>query len=250
MSGHSKWSKIKRKKGATDSKRSQIFSRISKEITIAAQQGGSDESMNPRLRLAIQNAKGVNMPKDVIIRAINKAEKDQNTLEELTYEGYGPGGTAIFVECLSDNSNRTVANIRAAFTKHGGNLGTKGSLSFVFDRKGIFTIPMNKIKNLDDFELEMIDAGAEDFESDGNAVLLTSGFEDFGRISGKLEGMGIEAENQELQRVPNSTVKLTIDEARKVLRLIDRIEEDDDVQRVFHNLEMTDEIMAMFEGES
>lgn len=250
MSGHSKWSKIKRKKGATDSKRSQAFSRISKEITIAAQQGGPDESMNPRLRLAIQNAKGVNMPKDVITRAISKADKDQSKLEELTYEGYGHGGTAIFVECLSDNSNRTVANIRAAFAKHGGNLGTKGSLSFIFDRKGIFTIPVNKIRNIDDFELEMIDAGAEDFESDLHSIIITSAFEDFGKISAKLEEMGIEAENQELQRIPGTTVKLSAEEARKVLRLIDRLEEDDDVQRVFHNLEMTDELMAMFENES
>ncbi len=249
MSGHSKWSKIKRKKGATDSKRSQIFSRIAKEITISAQLGGSDESMNSRLRLAIQNAKGVNMPKDVIIRAISKAEKDTGSLEELTYEGYGPGGIAIFVECLSDNSNRTVANIRAAFTKHGGNLGTKGSLSFIFGRKGIFTIPEKAVKNLDDFELEMIDAGAEDFEIDSNTIIITSAFEDFGKISGKLEEMKIEAESQELQRIPNTTTKLSVDDARKVMRLIDRIEEDEDVQKVFHNLEMTDELMAIFENE-
>jgi YebC/PmpR family DNA-binding regulatory protein len=249
MSGHSKWSKIKRKKGATDSKRSQAFSRISKEITIAAQQGGADESMNPRLRLAIQNAKGVNMPKDVILRAISKADKDSASLEELTYEGHGPGGVAIFVECLSDNSNRTVANIRSSFTKSGGNLGTKGSLSFIFTRRGIFTIPEKSIKNLDDFELDMIDAGADDFEVDSGSILITSAFEDFGKISMKLEEKGIEAESQELQRIPNTTIKLNVDEARKVIRLIDRLEEDEDVQKVFHNLEMTDEIMAMFENE-
>lgn len=249
MSGHSKWSKIKRKKGVADSKRSQLFSRISKEITIAAQLGGSDESMNPRLRLAVQNAKGVNMSKDVIIRAINKAEKDSESLEELTYEGYGPGGIAIFVECLSDNINRTVANIRAAFAKHGGSLGTNGSLSFIFDRKGIFTVPIKGIRNLEEVELEMIDAGAEDFEIDENEIIVITAFEDFGKMAGKLEEMKIEPENQELQRIPNSTIKLASDEAKRVLKLIDRLEEDDDVQKVFHNLEMTEEILEMLSSE-
>ena len=166
MSGHSKWSTIKRKKGAADTKRSKMFSKLSKEITVAAQLGGSDENMNPRLRLAVQNAKGVNMPKDVIQRAINKADKDLSSFEEMTFEGYGPGGIAVFVECLSDNKNRTVSSVRSAFTKQNGSLGTNGSLSFIFDRKGIFTVVNTGNFDLEEFELEIIDAGAEDFEEE------------------------------------------------------------------------------------
>ncbi len=249
MSGHSKWSTIKRKKGAADAKRSKMYSKLSKELTVAAQLGGPDESTNPRLRLAIQNAKGVNMPKDVIQRAINRADKDLSKFEEMNFEGYGPGGVAIFVECLSDNKNRTVGSVRSYFTKHNGALGTNGSLNFIFDRKGIFTVLKTGDFDLEEFELEMIDAGAEDFEEVEGAIIITTALEDFGTVSKKLEEMGIEPESQELQRIPNSTTTLDVETAKKVLKLIDKLEDDDDVQKVFHNLEMTDELSeALGEG--
>ncbi|MFC0878003.1 YebC/PmpR family DNA-binding transcriptional regulator [Saccharicrinis sp. FJH2] len=243
MSGHSKWSTIKRKKGALDAKRSKIFSRISKEITIAAREGGgADPEMNPRLRLAVQNAKAQNMPKDVIERAINKASKDGDSLVEMNFEGYGPGGVAIFVECLSDNNNRTVGAIRAIFTKKGGSLGTNGSLSFIFDRKGVFEFPKPESIDMDDLELEVIDAGAEDIENEGDTLIITCALEDFGQLNKKLEELGITPEKAELQRIPNNTKELSLDDAKKVLRMIEDFEDNDDVQNVFHNLEMTDEL--------
>lgn len=242
MSGHNKWSSIKHKKGAADAKRSKIFSKISKEITVAAKMGGTDLESNSRLRVAVQNGKGQNMSKDVIERAIHKAEKDASSFEENTFEGYAHGGIAIFVECLSDNNNRTVGAVRAAFTKFGGQLGTNGSLSFLFDRKGIFVIQNSGSFDLEEFELEMIDAGAEDFEENENMIMVTTAFEDFGNVSKKLAEMEIEPESQELQRIPHNTNLLSIEEAKKVMRLVERLEDDDDVQKVFHNLEITEEL--------
>ncbi|HDR50660.1 MAG TPA: YebC/PmpR family DNA-binding transcriptional regulator [Mariniphaga anaerophila] len=244
MSGHSKWSTIKRKKGALDAKRSKIFSKISKEITVAAKLGGSDIDANPRLRLAVQNAKGQNMSKDVIERAINKAEKDTSSFEEMTFEGYGPGGVAIFVECLSDNNNRTVGSVRSAFTKNNGHLGTNGSVAFLFETKGVFVVPAGEETASEAFELEMIEAGAEEMEESDGFIEITSAMEDFGSVSKKLEELGIEPESQGLQRIPNTTTALPVDEAKKVLRLVERLEEDDDVQNVFHNLEITPELEA------
>ncbi len=242
MSGHNKWSTIKRKKGAQDAKRSKIFSKLVKEIQIAAREGGSDPAMNPRLRLAIQNAKGANMPKENIERAISKGSSDETNYQEMTFEGYAPHGVGIFIECLTDNKNRTVSNIRAIFTKRGGSLGTNGSLKYVFERKGVFTIPKADI-DPEEFELELIDAGAEDIEDMGDRFVVTCAMEDFGSIQKKLDEMGIEAENAELQRVPVTTKELPVEEALKVLKLVEDFEEDDDVQHVYHNLEMTDELM-------
>jgi YebC/PmpR family DNA-binding regulatory protein len=242
MSGHSKWSTIKRKKGAIDAKRSKIFSKISKEITVAAKVGGSDINANPRLRLAVQNAKGQNMSKDVIERAINKASKDTSNFEEMTFEGYGPGGIAVFVECLSDNNNRTVGNVRAAFAKNDGHLGTNGSVAYLFETKGIFVIPLTNKIDREEFELEMIEAGAEEMEENEGIVEVTTALEDFGSVSKKLEELGIEPESQGLQRIPNTTTALDVDESKKVLKLIERLEEDDDVQNVYHNLEFTPEL--------
>lgn len=249
MSGHSKWSTIKRKKGALDAKRSKMFSKISKEITVAAKMGGADIEANPRLRMAVQNARGQNMSKDVIERAINKAEKDTSNFEEMTFEGYGPGGIAVFVECLSDNNNRTVGNVRSAFAKHDGHLGTNGSVAFLFDTKGVFVVPVNNTTNDEDFELEMIEAGAEEMEENDGFLEITSAMEDFGSVSKKLEELGIEPESQGLQRIPNTTTALTVDDAKKVLRLIERLEEDDDVQNVFHNLEITPELESALADE-
>jgi len=186
MSGHNKWSTIKRKKGAADAKRGKIFTKIIKEIMIAAKEGGGDPELNPRLRLAVQNAKGANMPKDNIERAIKKATgSDATSYIEASFEGYGPCGVAVFLECLTDNNNRTVSSVRAAFNRHGGNLGTNGSLSFLFDRKGIFTLN-NEGLNIEELELELIDAGAEEFEVDGDTITVTCAKEDFGSVNRKL----------------------------------------------------------------
>ena len=246
MSGHSKWSTIKRKKGAADAKRSKMFSRVSKEIQIAAREGGSDPEMNPRLRLAVSNAKGINMPKDNIERAISRASKEADALQEVTFEGYGPNGIAIFVECLTDNNNRTVSNIRAIFTKRGGNLGTNGSLAFLFSRKGVFTVPKGDL-DPEEFELEIIDAGVEEIEDEGEVFIITSAMEDFGAVQKKLEELGIEPENAELQRIPMDTKELDQDDALKILKIIEEFEEDEDVQNVYHNLEITESLVEAME---
>lgn len=243
MSGHNKWSTIKRKKGANDAKRSKIFSKIIKEITIAVKEGGADPEGNPRLRLAIANAKGASMPKENISRAINKGkDKDASNFVEYTYEGYLPHGIAIYVECTSDNQQRTVSNIRAIFNRYNGNLGTNGSLSFLFDRKGVFTIPLGNIDQ-DEFELEMIDAGAEDITVEDNFISVTTAMEDFGSLMKKLEELGIEPENAELRRIPKDTIVLKLEESKKIMKVIEAFEEDDDVQNVFHNMELTDELV-------
>jgi len=251
MAGHSKWANIKRRKGAQDAKRAKVFTRILKEIAIAVKEGGSpDPDSNPRLRLAIANAKGVNMPKDNINRAIKKAsDKDSESYQEVTYEGYGPAGIALFVEATTDNINRTVSNVRAIFTKYGGSLGTNGSLEFIFDRKGVFSIPVESLSDwdMDEFEMELIDGGAEEVEKDDEFVTIYTSFEDFGNMQKKLEELSIEAESQELQRVPNSTQEVDLEEGKKVLNIVEKFEEDDDVSTVFHNMELSEALMAEME---
>jgi YebC/PmpR family DNA-binding regulatory protein len=247
MSGHNKWSTIKRKKGAADAKRGKKFTKIIKEIIIAAKEGGGDPETNARLRLAVQNAKGANMPKDNIERAIKKAVgSEAESYIETSFEGYAPHGIAIFVECLTDNNNRTVATVRSVFNKYGGNLGTNGSLTFLFDRKGIFTIK-NEGLNLEDIELEIIDAGAEDIDVDSDSLTITCPMEDFGSVSRKLGELGIEPEESGLKRIPNDTKKLDVESAKKVLKFVETLEDDDDIQNVFHNLEMTEELAAALE---
>jgi len=247
MAGHNKWSKIKRKKGANDAKRSKLFSRVIKEITVAVKEGGSDDpDFNPRLRLAVANAKGVNMPKDNIERAIKKAsDSDTAELFQPTYEGYAPGGVAVFVETTTDNLNRTVASVRSIFSKYGGNLATNGSVDFLFERKGIFVIPVGD-RTREDLELQLIDAGAEDleYEADENTMIVIVEFTDFGPVQQKLEELGIEAKSANLERIPVTTTELSVNDARKALNLIEQLEEDDDVQNVYHNLEMTEELEA------
>jgi YebC/PmpR family DNA-binding regulatory protein len=245
MSGHSKWSTIKRKKGALDAKRSKMFSRITKEITVAVKEGGDDIEGNARLRVAISNAKGASMPKDTIQRAINKgSDKDAANFIELNYEGYLAHGIAVFVECTTDNQQRTVSDVRAIFNKFSGNLGTNGSLNFIFNRVGIFTIPKGDLDE-EKFELEMIDGGAEEIELNEDIFTVTTSMEDFGTMMKKLEELKIEPENAELQRIPNDTITLPTEDALKILKVIDIFEENDDVQNVFHNLEMTNELMEM-----
>ena len=245
MSGHSKWSTIKRKKGAADAKRSKIFSKLIKEITVAVKESGADPDGNPRLRMAIANAKGQSMPKDNIERAISKGkEKDAASFSESTYEGYLSHGIAVYIETQTDNSLRTISNIRAIFNKFNGNLGTNGSLSFLFDRKGVFTVPKGEIDQ-DEFELEVIDAGAEDIELDDEGFFhITTSMEDFGTMMKKLEELGIEPESAELQRIPHETITLDLETGLKIMKVVELFEDDDDVQQVFHNMEMTDELMA------
>ncbi len=248
MSGHSKWSTIKHKKGAADAKRGKMFSRISKEIQIAVKEGGADADSNPRLRTAIQNARSVNMPKDNVIRAIKKvSEEGGNSLQEVTFEGYGVGGVAVFVECTTDNNNRTVGSIRHIFSKRGGSLGTNGSLSFIFDRKGVFEVQKTDDMDPEDFELELIDAGAEDFEIEGDLIIITTALEDFAKVQKKLEELNVEVQNAGLQRIPNLYKALPVEDAKKLLAMIDYFEDDEDVQNVYHNLEMTDELAAALE---
>ena len=248
MSGHNKWSTIKRKKEANDAKRSKMFTKIIKDITIAVREGGPDPDSNPRLRLAIANARGVNMPKDNIQRAINKAtEKDSANYVEIVYEGYAPHGVAIIVECATDNQQRTISNIRSYFNKHGGSLSTSGSLNFIFDQKGVFRINREKISNFDEFMLEAIDAGAEDVVEDDDMVIIYTPRENFGTMQKTLEKLNIEPDSSKLERIPNTFVKLDKDQALKILKLIDLLEDDDDVQNVYHNMELPDEVLDEIE---
>lgn len=248
MSGHNKWSTIKRKKEANDAKRSKMFTKIIKDITIAVREGGPDPDSNPRLRLAIANARGVNMPKDNIQRAINKAtEKDSANYVEIVYEGYASHGVAIIVECATDNQQRTISNIRSYFNKHGGSLSTSGSLNFIFDQKGVFRINREIISNFDEFMLEAIDAGAEDVVEDDDMVIIYTPRENFGTMQKTLEKLNIEPDSSKLERIPNTFVKLDKDQALKILKLIDLLEDDDDVQNVYHNMELPDEVLDEIE---
>ena len=238
MAGHSKWSNIKRKKGANDAKKSKIFTKLVKEIGIASEQGGSDPTFNPRLRLAIQNAKGANVPKESILRAINNPAKDQKEYNEVTYEGYGAHGVAIMVVCMTEKITRTVASVRAIFTKHGGRLEKNGAITFLFDHKGCFTVAVADVQNEDELILTLIDAGAEVIESDDEAVALhiTCAVEDFGRVQKKLEQLGKVPTYAGLDYIPNTLVELSDEVLPKLMKLIDALEEDDDVQKVYHNI--------------
>lgn len=228
-------------------KMAKTFSKIGKDIALAVKSGGPDPEANPGLRRCIQNAKGANMPKDNVERAIKKASgADAENYEEITYEGYGQGGVAFFVECTTNNSTRTVANVRAIFNKFDGNLGKNGELAFIFDRKGIFTLDNSAIKTeWDDFEMEMIDGGAEEVEKDEEEVLITTAFEDFGLLSYKLEELKIEPKSAELERIANSTKEVNEDQFKANMKMLERFEEDDDVQNVYHNMEITDKFLEL-----
>ncbi|MFY0644169.1 MAG: YebC/PmpR family DNA-binding transcriptional regulator [Bacteroidia bacterium] len=246
MAGHSKWANIKHRKAAQDAKRSKIWTRIIKELTIAARDGGPDLDSNPSLRLAVQNAKGANMPKDTMERAIKKGSGEgADQLVEVTYEGYAPHGIAVFVEATTDNLNRTVASVRSIFNKSEGNLGTNGSLSFIFTQKGVFTVENSQLegKDPDELELEFIDGGAEEVDRDEDLTIITTSFEDYGNMQSKLAELGVEPQSVELQRIPNNTTELDVETAKKVLNIIDKFEDDDDVQAVYHNLAMTEELL-------
>ena len=250
MAGHSKWANIKHRKGAQDKKRAKQFTRAIKEISVAVKEGGGpDPEANPALRNAISNAKGVNMPKDTIERAIKKASgADADNYELVSFEGYGPNGIAFFIECTTDNTNRTVASVRSIFSKNGGNLGTNGSLEFLFDKKGVFVIEREKIAmNLEEFELELIEGGATTIEKEEDFITVYTEFTDFGLMSSKLENLNIEAKSSEVQRIPMNRLELPVADAKKILELAEKFEDDEDVQNVYHNLEITDELMEAME---
>jgi YebC/PmpR family DNA-binding regulatory protein len=241
MAGHSKWAQIKRKKGANDAKRGKIFTKILREITVAVKLGLPDPHLNARLRLAIQNAKGVNMPKENIERAIKKAaDQEGNTYIEVSYEAYAPHGIALFIECMTDNPTRTVANIRHYLNKHHGTLAVNGSVDFLFERKSQFTLLKPQNLSLEDFEWQMIDAGAEDFELDQDFMTLTGAMETFGAIQKALDDLKIEINEAGLYRLPTTTVNLNDEQFVQVMHLIEKIEDDDDVQKVYHNLAISE----------
>lgn len=239
MSGHSKWATIKRKKSAVDAKRGKIFTKLIKEITIAARQGGGDPDGNPRLRLAIDNAKSQNMPADNIERAIKKAtgELEGSTYTEVTYEGYAPGGVAILVEVATDNKNRTVAEIRHIFSKNGGNLGETGSVAWMFERKGVITINRNG-KNEDEVLEVILDAGADDLQTEEEFFEVQTSLESFEQVRKTLAEKNFEIENASLQWIAKNLIKVTGEDAQKVMKLIEALEDNDDVQNVYSNADI------------
>ena len=239
MSGHSKWATIKHAKGAADAKRGQLFTKFIKEISISARMGGGDPSSNPRLRTAILKARAANMPKDNIERAIKKGtgELGGSVYEEKIYEGYGPGGVAVLVEVLTDNNNRAAANVRNIFSKSGGNLGATGSVAYMFNRKGVIEYDAETVKE-DEIMEAGLEAGAEDIAEDGGVITVTTDPADFETVLEFLQNKGYESVSAEISMVPDTYSTLDADTTRKVLKLIDRLEEDDDVQNVYSNIDI------------
>jgi len=250
MSGHSKWSTIKRKKGANDAKRGKLFTKIAREIQAAARMGGPDPDSNIRLRFALDKAKAANMPKDNIQRAINRGaglEKGAD-LEEITYEGYAPHGVAVIVETLTDNKNRTVAELRHFFTKAGGNLAANGAVAWQFERKGQITVKMDGVDE-DELFLVAADAGAEDVDfEDKSVAVVTTADVDLGAVRDALIEAGYEIEDVELAMIPKMEMELPVEQAMKVMGLLERLEDLDDVQKVYSNLAMSDELVSELEA--
>ncbi|ATX65914.1 YebC/PmpR family DNA-binding transcriptional regulator [Roseinatronobacter bogoriensis] len=244
MAGHSKWANIQHRKGRQDAVRAKLFSKLSKEITVAAKMGDPDPDKNPRLRLAVKEAKAVSMPKDNIERAIKKSQGgDAENYDEIRYEGYGPGGVAVIVEAMTDNRNRTASNVRSTFSKNGGNLGETGSVAFMFDRKGQVVYPL-AAGDADTIMLAAIDAGAEDVETGDEEHVIWCADTDLAAVSSALEEALGEATSTRLVWKPQTTTELDLDGARSLMKLIDALEDDDDVQNVTANFEISDEVMA------
>ncbi len=243
MSGHSKWANIKRKKGANDAIRGAVTTKISREITVAVKMGGSDPTGNMRLKLALTKAKANNIPKDNINRAIQKGlgASDGANYEEITYEGYGPGGSALMLDILTDNRNRTAANIRHLFSKYGGNLGENGCVGWMFHKKAIFVVEKENFDDEDKLMEIVMDAGAEDFENDDDVFEITAAPEEYDAIESALAEKGIETASAEITMVPDTTVNLEGKDAEKMQKLIEALEEDDDVQNIYGNYEFADE---------
>ena len=248
MAGHSKFKNIMHRKGAQDKKRSNLFSKLSREITVAARSGMPDPDMNPRLRLAVNNAKGQSMPKDNIQRAIDKASGgDDENYEEVRYEGYGPGGVALIVEALTDNRNRTATAVRTAFSKNGGNLGTEGSVAHGFERLGLIEYPASAGDEEKVLEAAM-EAGAQDIESGEEGHTIWTAADDLHQVAGDLEKSLGEAENVKLAWKPNVTVEMEEGPAGTLLKLVDALDDDDDVQTVWGNYEIPDEVMEKLDA--
>ena len=244
MAGHSKWANIQHRKGRQDAARSKLFSKLAKEITVAAKMGDPDPDKNPRLRLAVKEAKSQSVPKDVIDRAIKKSQGgDAESYDEIRYEGYGPGGVAVIVEAMTDNRNRTASTVRSTFTKCGGNLGETGSVAFMFDRKGQVLYPL-EVGDEDTVMMAALEAGAEDVESteDGHAIFCAD--TDLNEVSNALEAQLGESESAKLIWKPQTTTELDLEGMEKLMKLIDTLEDDDDVQRVTANFEVSDEVIA------
>lgn len=252
MAGHSKWSNIKHKKAKEDKKRAKIFNKHLREITVAAREGGGDPEMNPRLDTAINNAKSDNVPKDNIERAIKKGtgelDEGDGKYEDATYEGYGPGGIAYFIEVTTNNYNRTVGEIRHIFSKHGGNLGTDGSVGYLFEQKGMIRIPIDEADE-DAFMLDAIDAGAEDIETDEEDGFfgVTTAREAMYEVQDNLKEQGYEVESAELVRIPSTEVKVESDTAESNFKLMAAFDDNDDVSSVFTNMKMDEETLAIGE---
>ena len=250
MAGHSKWAQIKRQKAANDAKRGQLYTKLGREITVSARDGGGDPEMNFRLRLAIQRAKDANMPADTIERAVKRGSgelDDDIRLEDIFYEGYGPGGAALFIEALTNNRNRTVAELRNVLARGGGNLGESGSVAWMFDTRGQIIIELSN-GDPDEAMLESIELGAEDVqEEDGTLVVLTL-LEQLESVRRGMEELGYTVESAELTRVPKTMSEPDTDKATQSMQLIERVEDLDDVQKVYTNLELTEEVMAAYAG--
>ncbi len=246
MAGHSKWANIQHRKGRQDKLRSKLFSKLSKEITVAAKMGDPDPDKNPRLRLAVKEAKSNSMPKDVIDRAIKKSQGgDADSYEEIRYEGYGPGGVAVIVEAMTDNRNRTASTVRSTFSKNGGNLGETGSVGFMFDRKGEVVYPAS-VGDADTVMMAAIEAGAEDVQSDEESHVIICADTDLNEVATALEEALGESESTKLIWKPNMTTEVDAEGLTKLMKLLDTLEDDDDVQRVTANFEASDEVMAAF----
>lgn len=245
MSGHSKWSTIKRKKGAEDAKRGKIFTRLAREILMAARQGGGDADTNPTLRLAIDKAKAQNMPKDNIQRAIQRGTgegADAAALEEITYEGYAPHGIAVLVDVVTDNKNRTLAEVKHVFNKSGGNMASAGSVAWQFEQKGLITLDSDGV-DFDELFLIAAEAGAEDLENDGESISVYTPREELAKVAGELRENGYQVADFELTWVPKNEVGLGTDETLKVMGVIEKLEDLDDVQTVSSNLQISDEAL-------
>jgi YebC/PmpR family DNA-binding regulatory protein len=239
MAGHNKWSKIARKKGVSDQKRGKIFSKIIREITVAVKAGGPDPDANARLKTALLTGKANNLPKDVAERAITKASggPDGANFDEITYEGYGPGGTALMVACLTDNKTRTVAEVRHIITKYGGNLGSTGSVNFMFDKKGIIEVKKESVTEDELMEITL-DAGAEDVTDEGDTFYVVTSPQDFEPVRTAIEQAGKEIVSAEVTFIPQNTVKIGGSKAESLLKLIDLLEDNDDVQNVYSNFDI------------
>jgi YebC/PmpR family DNA-binding regulatory protein len=245
MSGHSKWANIKHRKAAADAKKGKLFSNLSKEIIIAAKQGGGNPETNPRLRAAIERAREANMPKENIERAIKRGtgEIPGITYEEVVYEGYGPGGVAIMIEVVTDNKNRTASEIRRIFTKHGGNLGEAGCVSWIFEEKGSIFIDKKSIKDEEQLLSDALDAGAEDVRIDPDSVEIVTSPQDFSHVKNTLLEKGYEIINAEITKIPKNVVPIQGEDAEKLLKLMEELEDHDDVQKTYANFDIPDEIL-------